>query len=124
MASPEASTSRTPSPAPDNDAASSKENSAEATELTTFASLGLNEQLCQACDNLSFKAPTDIQRESIPYALQGRDIIGLASTGSGKTAAFALPVLQVRSSSQGILCECSLGDRLCGMILDLSLHAS
>ena len=43
---------------------------------------------------MKFKAPTDIQTEVLPHALQGRDIIGVASTGSGKTAAFALPILQ------------------------------
>jgi ATP-dependent RNA helicase DDX47/RRP3 len=97
MASPEASSSRTPSPAQASDAPSSQQDGAEPTQPATFASLGLNRQLCESCDILGFKAPTDIQREAVPYALQGRDIIGLASTGSGKTAAFALPVLQVRA---------------------------
>ncbi|KAJ3249542.1 putative ATP-dependent RNA helicase ddx47 [Chytriomyces hyalinus] len=63
-------------------------------ENATFASLGLAPQLCEACEKLGFKKPSDIQIKSIPYALQGRDIIGLAQTGSGKTAAFALPILQ------------------------------
>lgn len=43
---------------------------------------------------MKWKSPSKIQRESIPIALQGKDIIGLAETGSGKTAAFALPILQ------------------------------
>ena len=60
----------------------------------TFADLGVTESLCDACTQLGFKAPTAIQRESIPISLTGRDIIGLAETGSGKTAAFALPILQ------------------------------
>lgn len=60
---------------------------------TTFKELGLLDSLCQACDKLKFSNPTEIQEQAIPYALQGRDIIGLAQTGSGKTAAFALPIL-------------------------------
>ncbi|ORX88839.1 DEAD-domain-containing protein [Basidiobolus meristosporus CBS 931.73] len=63
-------------------------------ETATFADLGIIPQLVEACERMNFKAPTEIQRESIPYAIQGRDIIGLAQTGSGKTAAFALPILQ------------------------------
>lgn len=43
---------------------------------------------------MNFKTPTEIQQESLPHALEGRDIIGVAATGSGKTAAFALPILQ------------------------------
>ncbi|OBZ70067.1 ATP-dependent rRNA helicase rrp3 [Grifola frondosa] len=60
----------------------------------TFESLGLNEQLLSAIARLRYKAPTDIQRECLPHALSGRDIIGLAPTGSGKTAAFAIPIIQ------------------------------
>ena len=70
---------------------SGAEESGEAPK--TFASLGLAEPLCEACSALGFKAPSPIQCEAIPWALQGRDIIGLAETGSGKTAAFGLPVL-------------------------------
>ncbi|KKK17512.1 ATP-dependent RNA helicase [Aspergillus rambellii] len=60
----------------------------------TFKELGIIDQLCEACETMGYKAPTPIQAESIPLALQGRDLIGLAETGSGKTAAFALPILQ------------------------------
>lgn len=60
----------------------------------SFAELGIIDALCEACTALGYKTPTPIQRESIPLALQGRDLIGLAETGSGKTAAFALPILQ------------------------------
>ncbi|KAF9355749.1 ribosomal RNA processing protein [Mortierella sp. AD094] len=71
-----------------------QENSTEPKENATFKDLGLMQPLVDACEQLKFKAPTEIQRESIPWSLQGRDIIGLAQTGSGKTAAFALPILQ------------------------------
>ncbi|KAH1497040.1 ribosomal RNA processing protein [Aspergillus fumigatus] len=60
----------------------------------SFKDLGIIDQLCEACETMGYKAPTPIQAESIPLALQGRDLIGLAETGSGKTAAFALPILQ------------------------------
>ncbi|KAJ7371160.1 putative ATP-dependent RNA helicase ddx47 [Desmophyllum pertusum] len=63
-------------------------------EEVTFKSLGVVDVLCEACQQLGWKTPTKIQREAIPVALQGKDIIGLAETGSGKTGAFALPVLQ------------------------------
>ncbi|KAH6634929.1 P-loop containing nucleoside triphosphate hydrolase protein [Chaetomium sp. MPI-SDFR-AT-0129] len=60
----------------------------------SFQDLGIVDSLCDACDRLGYKKPTPIQQESIPLALQDRDIIGIAETGSGKTAAFALPILQ------------------------------
>ncbi|XP_073429102.1 probable ATP-dependent RNA helicase DDX47 isoform X5 [Dendrobates tinctorius] len=60
----------------------------------TFGDLGVTDVLCETCEQLGWKKPTKIQIEAIPVALQGRDIIGLAETGSGKTGAFALPILQ------------------------------
>ncbi|RCI10225.1 hypothetical protein L249_8726 [Ophiocordyceps polyrhachis-furcata BCC 54312] len=59
-----------------------------------FKDLGVVEPLCEACSALGYRNPTAIQAEAIPVALSGRDVIGLAETGSGKTAAFALPMLQ------------------------------
>ncbi|ORX64491.1 P-loop containing nucleoside triphosphate hydrolase protein [Linderina pennispora] len=71
-----------------------------------FADIGVMTQLCEACDKLGFKAPTEIQRDAIPWALQGRDVIGLAQTGSGKTAAFALPILQALWENPSPLFAC------------------
>ncbi|KAM7335618.1 hypothetical protein ACRRTK_006095 [Alexandromys fortis] len=65
----------------------------EEEEAKTFKDLGVTDVLCEACDQLGWAKPTKIQIEAIPLALQGRDIIGLAETGSGKTGAFALPIL-------------------------------
>ncbi|KNE71706.1 hypothetical protein AMAG_16258 [Allomyces macrogynus ATCC 38327] len=69
-------------------------DNARVDETVSFADLGLSKELCEACTRLGFKHPTEIQRASIPPALEGNDVIGLAQTGSGKTAAFALPILQ------------------------------
>ena len=66
----------------------------EVEELVEFSDLGLVDVLCDAAKSLGWKNPTKIQKEAIPIALEGKDIIGLAETGSGKTGAFALPMLQ------------------------------
>ncbi|KAI1074040.1 ATP-dependent rRNA helicase RRP3 [Whalleya microplaca] len=60
----------------------------------TFKDLGIVDPLVEACNALGYKLPTPIQAQAIPLALQDRDVIGLAETGSGKTAAFVLPILQ------------------------------
>ncbi|MCZ8063524.1 DEAD/DEAH box helicase [Silanimonas sp.] len=60
----------------------------------TFESLGLTPALCRALDGLGFTTPTPIQAEAIPAALEGRDLLAGAQTGTGKTAAFGLPLLQ------------------------------
>ncbi|KAJ2949323.1 hypothetical protein O0L34_g6276 [Tuta absoluta] len=70
------------------------QNSEKEEETVTFKDLGVVDVLCEACEELKWKHPSKIQKESIPIALQGKDIIGLAETGSGKTGAFALPILQ------------------------------
>jgi len=112
MPSPEeASTSGSPAPDGNSDAGSNtssdndsnhddlavqaqQEEEEDTTPPVSFADLGIIAPLCEACTTMKFTNPTDIQKEAIPYALQGRDIIGLAQTGSGKTAAFSLPILQ------------------------------
>jgi ATP-dependent RNA helicase DeaD len=68
------------------------ENS-EAT-IAGFAALGVDARLAEALVGLGYEEPTPIQRESIPPLLEGRDLLGQAATGTGKTAAFALPLLQ------------------------------
>ena len=60
---------------------------------SSFAELGLASALLDSLDSIGFKYPTEIQREVIPAAANGRDIVGLAQTGSGKTAAFILPLV-------------------------------
>jgi ATP-dependent RNA helicase DeaD len=65
-----------------------------------FAALGLRDELLAALDDLGYEEPTPIQRETIPILLTGRDLLGQAATGTGKTAAFALPALQMIDASR------------------------
>ena len=67
-----------------------------------FASLGLRDELLAALDDLGYEEPTPIQRETIPLLLTGRDLLGQAATGTGKTAAFALPALQMVDASRRV----------------------
>ena len=59
----------------------------------TFAGLGLDSRLLQAITKQNFQAPTLVQSKAIPLALEGRDVLARAKTGSGKTAAYLLPIL-------------------------------
>ena len=59
-----------------------------------FAALGLEAKLVEALTSLGYEEPTPIQREAIPLLLKGHDLVGMAATGTGKTAAFALPLVQ------------------------------
>lgn len=61
---------------------------------TSFADLGLRSELVEALSELGYEEPTPIQQAAIPAVLSGGDVLGQAATGTGKTAAFALPVLQ------------------------------
>src|SRR6478736_3230023 len=63
-------------------------------DATGFAGLALAPELRHALSGLGYEEPTPIQRAAIPPLLEGRDLVGQAATGTGKTAAFALPVLQ------------------------------
>jgi superfamily II DNA/RNA helicase len=62
--------------------------------LNTFSELGLSELLVSTLDKIGFTTPTEVQVETLPVALAGRDLIVSAETGSGKTAAYALPILE------------------------------
>lgn len=61
--------------------------------MTHFSDLGLAGALLRAVEGEGYTTPTPIQEQSIPYLMQGRDLLGIAQTGTGKTAAFALPIL-------------------------------
>ena len=71
--------------------------------MTDFQSLGLSKTLLKAVEDEGYTTPTPVQQQSIPPLLDGRDVLGVAQTGTGKTAAFALPVLQImeRRKTQG-----------------------
>src|SRR5919205_37032 len=62
--------------------------------MTTFAELGLSEPILAALRDVGYDAPSPIQEQTIPLLLEGRDVIGQAQTGTGKTAAFGLPMLE------------------------------
>jgi len=63
------------------------------TEISSFLSLGLSAEILSAVDGLGYEAPSAIQARTIPPLLEGRDVLGQAQTGTGKTAAFALPLI-------------------------------
>ena len=63
-----------------------------------FSILAFARSLSQAVADLGYTAPTPIQEKSIPYVLMGRDILGSAQTGTGKTASFTLPMIEILAS--------------------------
>ena len=63
-------------------------------KVTTFVDLGVSKEIIKAVSDMGFEEPTPIQKMSIPVALQKQDIIGQAQTGTGKTAAFGIPILE------------------------------
>jgi len=62
--------------------------------MPTFAELGLSQEILQALNDVGYEEPSPIQEQAIPPLLEGKDVIGQAQTGSGKTAAFGLPMIQ------------------------------
>ena len=65
-----------------------------------FADLGLSDEILRAIDEMGYRHPTPIQEQAIPYVLMGRDVMGTAQTGTGKTGGFTLPMLDILSGSR------------------------
>ena len=78
-------------------------------ESKTFADLGLSEPVLKAIAEKGYREPTPIQAQAIPFVLMGRDILGAAQTGTGKTAGFTLPMLEIfcRSATAPVCREAS-----------------
>jgi ATP-dependent RNA helicase DeaD len=68
---------------------------------SSFAELGLSESTLRALQDVGYEAPSPIQEQAIPSLLQGRDVIGQAQTGTGKTAAFGLPIMEYVDPGEG-----------------------
>ncbi|KAJ8534379.1 hypothetical protein K7X08_016107 [Anisodus acutangulus] len=80
-------------------------NSTPTPNHISFSNLGLAEWAIQTCNELGMKNPTPVQHHCIPRILSGQDVLGLAQTGSGKTAAFALPILhRLAEDPYGVSC--------------------
>jgi len=71
------------------------------TPATGFYGLGIAPKLLEALDKLKFKVPTPIQHKAIPVASEGKDMVGIAQTGTGKTIAFAIPMIQQLVAKEG-----------------------
>src|SRR5690348_418702 len=65
-----------------------------------FSDLGLSEEVLVAIEAAGYKAPTPIQEQAIPYVLMGRDVLGCAQTGTGKTASFTLPMIDILAAGR------------------------
>ena len=78
------------------------ENGLAASEhrLVSFADLGLSEPILRAVQEMGYLHPTPIQEQAIPTVLMGRDVLGAAQTGTGKTAGFTLPMLDILTGSR------------------------
>src|SRR5579872_1312902 len=65
-----------------------------------FSELGLSAEVLKAVADAGYTAPTPIQEQAIPYVLMGRDVLGCAQTGTGKTASFTLPMIDILASGR------------------------
>ena len=70
--------------------------------MTNFSDFGLSNEIEKAISNMGFEEPTPIQAQAIPIALTGKDLIGQAQTGTGKTTAFGIPLLEKMNVHEGI----------------------
>ena len=70
--------------------------------MTSFKNLNLNPKILAALENKGYTTPTPIQLQAIPHVLEGKDLLGIAQTGTGKTAAFSLPILHNLTESAKI----------------------
>src|SRR6476620_10914770 len=70
--------------------------------LTKFSDFGLSQEIEKAISNMGFEEPSPIQAQAIPLALTGKDLIGQAQTGTGKTTAFGIPLLEKMDVHEGI----------------------
>ncbi len=71
-------------------------------EVTSFASFGLSDELRAAIEALGWTVPTPIQTRAIPAGLEGKDVVGIAQTGTGKTGAFVIPALETIRAGEGL----------------------
>ena len=86
-------------PAPDSEDETETQQDAPAEE-NGFAALGLSEPILRAIAEMGYLTPTPIQAQAIPFVLMGRDVLGCAQTGTGKTASFTLPMLDILQGSR------------------------
>jgi superfamily II DNA/RNA helicase len=68
--------------------------------MTKFSDLNLDPRVLQAVAEAGYETPTPIQAQAIPHALAGRDVLGIAQTGTGKTASFTLPMITLLSNGR------------------------
>lgn len=78
-----------------------KENKEKEQKDPGFSELGIKPNILAVLEKMKFSTPTPIQREAIPVAISGQDVIGVAQTGTGKTLAFGIPMVQCLSASRG-----------------------
>src|SRR5690606_3038378 len=88
--------------------------------MNNFEGFGLSQELSNSLLKMDYKVPTPVQQKAIPLALQGRDILGSAQTGTGKTAAFAIPLVEaLLRSPQGCALVLTPTRELAKQVLDV-----